>query len=211
MRTFIALELPTDFRSEVAALSRILARTCKGHFLPYENLHVTLAFLGEIDEAEAATVVSVMNQVCNKRLEVSTNMPMATMRVKDVDPNSPEVGKQCDQFRRNLLPVELIPAGLGKFGRSSDATLWMGLKQTPELDVLAARLRDGLASHTIDFDEKPFLAHITLGRRVRLPKGELPDLPFPTPARATNVTLFKSTLSSAGATYKPLYTVELEP
>ncbi|MDE8685296.1 hypothetical protein P0G11_12205, partial [Adlercreutzia rubneri] len=58
-------------------------------------------------------------------------------------------------------------------------------------------------------DPKPFCPHITLGRRVRIPKKPLPPLAIPLPAHARTVTLFKSTLSRDGAEYKPLYTVEL--
>ncbi len=60
------------------------------------------------------------------------------------------------------------------------------------------------------FDEKPFRPHVTLARRVRFQRETLPALPFPAPAMASRVTLFKSTLTKDGALYKPLYTMELE-
>ena len=37
----------------------------------------------------------------------------------------------------------------------------------------------------------------------------LPALPFPAPTRADELTLFKSTLTSDGAIYEPIYTVRL--
>ena len=108
-----------------------------------------------------------------------------------------------------LSPIPLASDGLGKFGRSSDATLWMGVRPNDELETLARRIRAELDSRSLEYDRKPFRAHITLARRARIPKSDLPPLAFPLDDRATQVTLFKSELSHEGAEYKPLYTVEL--
>ena len=83
------------------------------------------------------------------------------------------------------------------------------MRRSAQLMDLASRVRTELESRGIAFDAKPFLPHITLARRAHIPAGALPDLPFPLPAEATDVTLFKSILDQSGATYKPLYTVEL--
>ncbi len=175
MRAFVALELPDEMRSEVAAVSRRLALACEGRFVPYENYHVTLAFLGEIGEAQGADAVGVLDTAC-----------------------------------AGVGPIELRAEGLGKFGRSQNATLWMGLAATPELVGLAERVRGELSARGLPFEDKPFRPHVTLGRRVRIPRGQLPVLEFPLPAAASRVTLFRSILSQQGAEYKPLYTVELE-
>lgn len=70
MRCFIALELPDGLLGETVALSRTLARTLGGRFVAYENLHVTLAFLGEIGEAQAAAAISALDGVCGGRAPV---------------------------------------------------------------------------------------------------------------------------------------------
>ena len=76
--------------------------------------------------------------------------------------------------------------------------------------ALAERLRGCLREHGVAFDDaNSFLPHVTLARRVRLPKGELPALSFPLPCEAARVTLFRSYLEKTGARYKALYTVEL--
>lgn len=106
------------------------------------------------------------------------------------------------------IPVR--SSGLGKFGRAHDATLWLGIAHDPALMGLAERVRENLAARGVPFDGKAFKPHLTLARRARIPKGPLPDLAFPEPADAIAVTLFKSTLSHDGATYKPLHRVELE-
>lgn len=174
MRAFIALEPAEGFVEDVAAMARVLGAAVEGRFVARQNYHVTLAFLGDIGEAQAREAMDAMDEACVDAVE-----------------------------------VPLRPDGLGKFGHASDATLWMGLAPAPELAGLANRLREALGSRGVPFDDKPFLPHITLARRARLPKGPLPELAFPLPSKAARVTLFKSTLCRDGAQYKPLYFVEL--
>ncbi len=175
MRTFIALEPPEGFVEEVAAMARVLGSAVEGRFVPRRNYHVTLAFLGDISEAQARKAMDAMDEAC--------------------------VG---------VAAIPLRPDGLGKFGRASDATLWLGLAPEQELTGLASRLREALRLRGVPFDEKPFLPHITLARRVKLPKGAFPELAFPLPCNAVHVTLFKSTLTRDGAQYKPLYEAGLQ-
>ena len=73
---------------------------------------------------------------------------------------------------------------------------------------LAERVRIELHERDIAFDAKAFRPHITLARRARIPRGQLPELLFPAPAVAPSVTLYKSILDQTGATYKPLYRIE---
>ena len=174
MRAFIALELPDLFEDEVTALARQLRDAVDGRFMRRETYHVTLAFLGDVNEAGVRDAMAALDEACAGR-----------------------------------ATVELAPDGLGTFGRSRDATLWMGLRLVPELLTLAVDIRAALDAHGVAYDRKGFRPHITLARRARMPQGALPGLVFPEPGQATRVTLFKSELSFEGATYKPLYTVEL--
>lgn len=174
MRAFIALEPSEGFVEDVAAMARVLGAAVEGRFVPRQNYHVTLAFLGDVDEAQARGAMDAMDEAC-----------------------------------ASAPAIPLRPDGLGKFGRASDATLWLGLAPDPALMGLADRLREALDARGIPFDGKPFLPHITLARRARLPKGMLPELAFPLPCGAARATLFKSALSRDGAQYKPLYEIEL--
>ena len=174
MRAFIALELPDAFAFETAALAERLSLLCEGRFVPRENHHLTLAFLGDIGEAQSRDAVCALEEACAGR-----------------------------------APVGLASDGLGRFGRAGDATLWMGVRGGEALADLAAGVRGRLDAWGLAYDPQPFKPHVTLGRRVRLPRAELPPLEFPLDDEATRVTLFKSTLSREGASYKALYTVEL--
>lgn len=174
MRAFIAIEVPRVMQQELEGLVRQLALSCEGRFIAPENRHVTLAFLGDIDERQVASAIDAM-----------------------------------DAAVRGAGSVMLRSMGLGKFGRSSDATLWLGLEPMSELMWLAERLREELVARDVSFDGKPFKPHLTLARRTLIPATDLSLLAFPEPCKAQTVTLFKSTLDPAGAVYKPLYSVEL--
>lgn len=174
MRTFIALDLPEDFANETAALTRTLRDCVDGRFMKPESYHLTLAFLGDIDEHDLGLTIRAVEAACAAS-----------------------------------APIPLRCAGLGTFGRKNDATLWLGLTETPPLMELAQLVREELDAHGIDFDKKSFKPHITLARRVRLSRAALPALPFPRDDQAICVTIYKSMLSSEGASYKPLHTVAL--
>lgn len=64
MRTFIALELPREFADGTAALARQLSSAVKGRFLPRENYHLTLAFMGEIGESQARDAIAALDAAC---------------------------------------------------------------------------------------------------------------------------------------------------
>ena len=106
-------------------------------------------------------------------------------------------------------PVPLSPDKLGKFGKKSDATLWLGIKSSPELDKLVGELHGLLDKRGIDFDQRPFKPHVTIARHAKM-FDPLPEaLPFPSDDVATKMTLFKSEMNRKGATYTPLYSLEL--
>ena len=72
-----------------------------------------------------------------------------------------------DEATKNLDGILLKPDQLGKFGRSEDATLWLGFAENPELSALAAHIRESLYDYGIVYDHKPFRAHATIARRAK--------------------------------------------
>ena len=64
MRMFVALDLPDGLKAEIADLSRTLSRDCGGRFVDYEGYHLTLAFLGVIDEMGVALAADALDEAC---------------------------------------------------------------------------------------------------------------------------------------------------
>lgn len=174
MRAFIALEVPDGATDEIAGVARQLRAQVRGRFLPRSTYHLTMAFLGEVGEAEVRRAMDALEAACGR-----------------------------------AEPIDLRFCGLGTFGKPQDATLWMDVEPTGAIMQLAAALREDLEREGVPFDGKPFKPHITIARRARIPERELPPLLFPAPVRAQSATLFKSTLTSEGALYQPLFSVQL--
>ncbi|MEJ2023231.1 MAG: RNA 2',3'-cyclic phosphodiesterase [Maritimibacter sp.] len=58
MRAFLALDIPEDL---LVPLTRLQAGLSVGRVVPEENLHLTLAFLGEISEAQARDLAEALS------------------------------------------------------------------------------------------------------------------------------------------------------
>lgn len=69
MRAFIALELPDELIDELGNVVHTLAATTPGRYIPRANYHLTLAFLGEIDESEARCAIDVLDKASAGRSE----------------------------------------------------------------------------------------------------------------------------------------------
>jgi 2'-5' RNA ligase len=64
MRLFVALEIPSEVRENLAALVKSLrAVSPQTRWVRPENLHVTLKFIGEVAEARLAAVRSALSSV----------------------------------------------------------------------------------------------------------------------------------------------------
>ncbi|MBO4848516.1 MAG: RNA 2',3'-cyclic phosphodiesterase [Clostridia bacterium] len=63
MRLFIGIELTPEMRRALGGVSRALReRSCGGRFVPAENLHLTLHFIGESEDLSGAA--SAMREAC---------------------------------------------------------------------------------------------------------------------------------------------------
>ncbi|MEJ2019378.1 MAG: 2'-5' RNA ligase family protein, partial [Maritimibacter sp.] len=58
MRAFLALDIPDDL---LVPLTRLQAGLTVGRVVPEENLHLTLAFLGEISEVQAQDLAEALS------------------------------------------------------------------------------------------------------------------------------------------------------
>ena len=106
---------------------------------------------------------------------------------------------------RKYSPFDLRLCRLGYFAQPDSATVFCSTERDNTLLSLAQDVYRAAWDVRIPFDDKPFRAHITLGRRVdlssiRLNSIEVNRVSFP----ANGITLYKSTLRPSGPIYEAL-------
>ena len=116
---------------------------------------------------------------------------------------------------RPLIAFELELGSLGTFGRGRHVrVVWQGLRAGAEAVAgLALQVDAECAADGLPGEKRPFQAHLTLARARARDGAELPSLPEPpmlSPWRATDLVLFASRLSRAGAVYDPLRALKLD-
>jgi 2'-5' RNA ligase len=67
MRTFIAIELPSELKDRIAkVISELRASDfCDAAWIPEPQLHLTLKFLGEINEKDVNSISPVLEKICH--------------------------------------------------------------------------------------------------------------------------------------------------
>jgi 2'-5' RNA ligase len=121
----------------------------------------------------------------------------------------PRIGEALARAAGGFGPLRLTTAGIGRFPRA----LWLGLEG--EVDRLVA-LRDAVEREVSPLgwptDDRPFRAHLTLGRLRSEAAGATPiEPPPPLAFEASEVALMQSELSPKGARYSRLLAVPLTP
>ena len=182
-RLFVALDPPDAVRRRLAALAVELRRGAgpaadEVRWVPPEDVHLTLQFLGAVPE---------------ERL--------------------PDVDAAVRAAAAAARPLSLEVKGAGGFPSARrPRVLWVGLEgDVAALAALAADLGRRLAPIGFPPEDRPFAAHLTLGR-AREGRGSpglagalsrASDLPG-APWRATELVLFESHLSPKGPRYERL-------
>jgi RNA 2',3'-cyclic 3'-phosphodiesterase len=115
---------------------------------------------------------------------------------------------------RPLAGFELALDGIGTFGSGGAVrVVWIGLGEGSDwAGALAAQVEAECSRVGLVGEERPFQAHMTLGRARVRGGSKLPDLPAAphlNPWRADKLILYSSRLTKTGATYEGLKTLPL--
>ncbi len=116
----------------------------------------------------------------------------------------------------NIHAIEISWSHLGAFpSRRKPQVFWLGLSDPGQrLDSLADKVTSALLPEGFGLPDKPFRAHVTLGRvrarsRVSFPDDSnrltIPDLAF----SIGTITLMKSLLTPRGPVYTPIETAQV--
>jgi 2'-5' RNA ligase len=181
MRAFIALELSDEVRAELARLESALKETAADvKWVKPENIHLTLKFLGNIEEAKAEEVTAVLNNIAS---------------------------------RNHAFEISLFKLG-GFPSLNYPRVIWVGIgKGCGETDKIAKSIEDELEKIGFPKENRPFNAHLTLGRvKSGRNKAELKEKLLALELRrascaVSHITLFESKLTPHG----PIYTERARP
>jgi RNA 2',3'-cyclic 3'-phosphodiesterase len=135
VRLFVALEIPSGVRDNLAALIKHLRAADasslknKTRWVRLENLHVTLKFIGHVDGSKLDAIRAALSKV-----------------------QSPG-------------PVQLCFRGLGFFPSDKrPRVFWAGIQASPNLQQLAAAIDAALEKLGIPAETREFSPHLTLAR-----------------------------------------------
>jgi len=177
MRTFIAIELSDGVRRELARLQdELRASGADVKWAKPENIHLTLKFLGNVDEDKIGGIKTVLDEIASTLLT----------------------------FEISLFKTGAFPS------LNSPRVIWVGIdKGCAETEKCASFIEERLEKIGFPKEERPFSAHLTLGR-TRSPKNKasltekLSTLSVePASCPVKGITLFQSTLTPKG----PIYTL----
>ena len=182
MRLFVAVNCDGETKSRLLLVrDRIRAQAEKGVFSRSENLHLTLAFLGETPPDQVPVICSALS------VALRTPCPVEPFSV---------CFSRTDCFRRG--GKELWWTGAEGEASGLDA-----------LTELRRRIVHGLEAAGVDFDRRPFKAHITLGREIKHSTPVVcPAEPIDLPVR--RLSLMRSEHINRVLTYTEIFGEDLE-
>ncbi|MFY1673554.1 2'-5' RNA ligase family protein [Plantactinospora sp. WMMB334] len=166
MRLFVAIYPPLEALDDVMAQARRLRTGAAAdaginvRLAARSNLHVTVAFLGEVPEDRLGTVREALSRAVELWHRPPPRRRRSRSRSGEETPAAAEhpgpSGRPPPRFRLG---------GGGRFGRGRFTVLWVGLLgEVDALHRLAGTIRRELRRSRIPFDWKPLRPHLTLAR-----------------------------------------------
>ncbi len=173
MRLFLAFELPKDLRARIAERIQPLRSTLPpASWVPAERLHLTLAFLGEVEEPLVAALDGALRPVFaaapRLRLRLAgpgTFPPARPARVAWIGVDARAVLGANDMRAEGV--VHTTPGARAVLG-ANDMRAEGVVHTTPGASLLAAierRVREVLAAVLEQpLEDRPYHAHVTVAR-----------------------------------------------
>lgn len=167
MRIFIAVTLKKSVKREIERkLFKVLGRKhWKVKWEKIEKLHLTLAFLGNIETK------CQKSNVKSPALSADRQNHNLKLKIEQI--------KSC--IKRavvNISPFTFSFKGLGCFPTLEEPrVIWLGLKgELQKLALIQKRIAANLKKEKFKLDVRPFSAHITLGRVKQCSLGERKEI-----------------------------------
>lgn len=189
MRTFIAIELPKDIKDRLAGLQEQLkASGADVKWVGPNNIHLTLKFLGEIDEAKLNQVIKILQDSALEKNNFKISIT------------------SLGAFPKINFP-RVIWVGIDKGDSEAKAIA---------RDLEERILRIGIPKETRDFSSHITIGRIRSTQNRQNLIGELEKLASDFGQKnifefsVTRITLFKSTLTPKGPIYEAIKEADLK-
>lgn len=136
-----------------------------------ENLHLTLAFLGDVADARLPDVQSALGRSASgwrhtaplRRRRTGTDSREGADAGRSDPPAGPDGSDPGGD--ENAGPPRLRLAGGGRFGRGQFTVLWVGVRgDLAALHALHAAVRRELRRDRLPYDRRPYRPHLTVAR-----------------------------------------------
>jgi len=191
MRLFIAINFNDATRSRLVSLRDELHKaSSRGRFTHPENLHLTLAFLGECNEQQTTFVMTAMNTTSFKPFELSID--------------------RIGRFKRSGSDIfsSFASQNPPPAARLLSGTWWAGVCENKVLLELQQNLTDRLWKNGLECDKRKYSPHITLGHEIITQAQPRQIEPFG--EMVTCIELMKSERIGGKLTYTAIHAVKAE-
>lgn len=188
MRTFIAIALPKNTRDSLAQLQEQLKKTgADVKWVEPENIHLTLKFLGEIDEQKLSRISEVIKDIAGNKKSFSVRISSLGAFPKISSPRVIWAGieKEGNSEIKKIaeeLEEKLVKLGIPKEERPFSSHITIG------------RTRSTLNRQNL-IQELKIMEDVSAAENLEFP--------------VTKITLFLSTLNPSGPVYKVLKEADL--
>jgi len=186
MRTFIAIELPEEIKTILSRIQDELKQThADVKWVKPENIHLTLKFLGEIEQDLVKKIQSALSEIAQKNSIFTLGLSNIGAFPKLQYPRVVWIGIKHDQRFFEIagdLEKGLIKIGLPAESRPFSSHITLG------------RVRSGL-------NRKALVEKLDFLNR---------NLSSPPEFKVFSLTLFKSTLTPAGPIYETIFSCPLK-
>lgn len=158
---------------------------------------------------ELSRLASLLKEQCHGSYPSSDMYHMTVAFLGDITiPQAEALTRVLEEVADKYDPFVLKLCRLGYFAQPESATVFCSTERDNTLISLAQDVYRAAWDVRIPFDDKPFRAHITLGRRVdlstiRLNSIEVNHVPF----TVKGLTLYKSILRPSGPIYEAINTI----
>lgn len=158
---------------------------------------------------ELSRLAAQLKGECKGSYPTSDMYHMTVAFLGDITPAKADgMCRVLEEVSEKYKPFDLTLCRLGYFNQIESATVFCSTARDNMLLSLAQDVYRAAWDCRIPFDDKPFRAHITLGRRVDLNSIRLNSISVkPVSFTVKGLTLYKSTLRPCGPTYEAIETI----